>query len=231
MNIYVFSDESGIFDYKHHELFVYAGVVVIGKQEMDMLSRKFLALEKKLRQKTKYRNMPELKAKYLDEKDRKKLLGVFCETYKFAIAIKLNHLDLKRVFHNQKSKQNYMDFAYRFVLRKAFEHMIGRGSLFPDEAFDLIINEDNHHIVECDLQQKADTIYKEFKEGTFRTTFGVLFPPLFENLGKVEITLRDSVNSALIRGADIVANTVYTSILKNELEVLENDDFYIEFLP
>lgn len=57
------------------------------------------------------------------------------------------------------------------------------------------------------------------------------FPPLFENLGKVEITLRDSVNSALIRGADIVANTVYTSILKNELEVLENDDFYIEFLP
>ena len=144
MNIYVFSDESGIFDYKHHEWFVYAGVVVIGKQEMDILSRKFLALEKKLRQKTKYRNMPELKAKYLDEKDRKKLLGVFCETYKFAIVIKLNHLDLKRVFHNQKSKQNYMDFAYRFVLRKAFEHMICRGSLFPDEAFDIIINEDNH---------------------------------------------------------------------------------------
>ena len=75
MNIYVFSDESGIFDYKHHELFVYAGVVVIGKQEMDMLSRKFLALEKKLRQKTKYRNMPELKAKYLDEK--KSFLGCF----------------------------------------------------------------------------------------------------------------------------------------------------------
>ena len=185
MNIYVFSDESGIFDYKHHELFVYAGVVVIGKQEMDMLSRKFLSLEKKLRQKSIYRNMSELKAKYLAEKDRKKLLGVFCETYKFAIAIKLNHLDLKRVFHNQKSKQNYMDFAYRGVLRKAFEHMIGRVSLFPDEAFDLIINEDNHHIVECDLQQKADTIYKEFKEGTFRTTFGVFFPPLFENLGKV----------------------------------------------
>lgn len=87
------------------------------------------------------------------------------------------------------------------------------------------------NIAECDLQQKADTIFKDLKEGTSRMTFGVLFPPLFENLGKVEITLRDSVNSALVRGADIVANTVYTSLLKNELDVLANDDFYIEFLP
>ena len=35
MDVFVFSDERGIFDYKSHEYFVYAGIIIIGKQEMD----------------------------------------------------------------------------------------------------------------------------------------------------------------------------------------------------
>lgn len=71
VDIYVFSDESGVFDYKHQDWFVYAGMIIKGKQDIDILNRKYLALEKKLRQKEKYRKLPELKAKYLDERDRK----------------------------------------------------------------------------------------------------------------------------------------------------------------
>ena len=69
MNVYVFSDESGIFDYKSHEYFVYGGIIIIGKQEMDSLSRRYSAMEKNLRKKSKYRNLPELKAAFLEEKD------------------------------------------------------------------------------------------------------------------------------------------------------------------
>lgn len=71
MDIYVFSDESGVFDYKHQDWFVYAGMIIKGKQDIDILNRKYLALEKRLRQKEKYRKLPELKAKCLDESDRK----------------------------------------------------------------------------------------------------------------------------------------------------------------
>lgn len=71
VDIYVFSDESGVFDYKHQDWFVYAGMIIKGKQDIDILNRKYLALEKKLRQKEKYRKLPELKAKCLDERDRK----------------------------------------------------------------------------------------------------------------------------------------------------------------
>ena len=98
MDIFVFSDESGIFDYKHHDHFVYAGMIIIGKQEMDSLSRRYQALEKQLRKKTKYKTLPELKAAFLEYKDRHKLYNVFSHTFKFAVVIRQRQLDLKHIF-------------------------------------------------------------------------------------------------------------------------------------
>lgn len=65
MDIYVFSDESGVFDCKHHEWFVYAGIIVVGKYEMDSLARRYIAIEKNLRKNPKYRTVPELKGPFL----------------------------------------------------------------------------------------------------------------------------------------------------------------------
>ena len=110
--------------------------------------------------------------------------------------------------------------------------MVARGSILPSEDFNLIISEDNHHIATNSLHSKGESILTEFKEGIYRSRYERFFPPIFENLGSVDITLRDSANNALIRGADIIANSVYVSLFKNGLdEFLSDDLFHIEFLP
>ena len=231
MDVYVFSDESGIFDYKSHEYFVYAGIIIIGKQEMDSLSRRYSAMEKNLRKKSKYKNMPELKAAFLDEKDRKKLLNVFSDSFKFCVVIRQRKLDTARIFKDAKSKQRYLDFAYKLALRRALEEMVARGSLLPEDSFRLIINEDNHHIATNSLYSKEESIHTELKEGIYRSRFGQFYPPVFRNLESVDISLKDSTTNSLIRGADIVANSVYVSLIKNGALPPDEDLIHIEILP
>lgn len=232
MDIYVFSDESGVFDCKHHEWFVYAGIIVVGKLEMDSLTRRYIAIEKNLRKNSKYRTIPELKGSFLNDKSKRKLLSVFSDTMKFAVAIRQKKLDYARVFSNTKMKQDYLDFAYRSVLRKAFEEMIAKGSLFPGDEFNLFINEDNRHVTVDILHRKEEMIFREFKEGIYNSKFGMFSTPLFSDIQKVQITLRDSDRSALVRGADIIANTVYTSLFNESLDAFLDDSlFHIELLP
>ena len=38
MNIFVYSDESGVFDVKHNEIYVFAGVVYLSKEDRDIAS-------------------------------------------------------------------------------------------------------------------------------------------------------------------------------------------------
>lgn len=231
MDVYVFSDESGIFDYKSHEYFVYGGIIIIGKQEMDSLSRRYAALEKNLRKKSKYKNLPELKATFLDEKDRKRLLNVFKESYKFCAVIKQRKLDTARIFKDAKSKQRYLDFAYKLALRRALEEMVARGTLLPEDSFRLIISEDNHHIATNALYSKEESIRTELKEGVYRSRFGLFYPPVFKNLESVEISLKDSTANSLIRGADIIANSVYVSLVKGEDIPFSGELVHIEVLP
>ena len=49
MNIYVYSDESGVFDKEHNDYFVFAGLICIGTNEKEIWSRKYSAVEKTLR--------------------------------------------------------------------------------------------------------------------------------------------------------------------------------------
>lgn len=231
MDIYVFSDESGIFDYKSHEYFVYGGIIIIGKQEMDSLSRRYSALEKNLRKKSKYKNLSELKATYLEEKDRKRLLNIFNGTYKFCVVIKQRKLDTSRIFKDSKSKQRYLDFAYKLTLRRTLEEMVARGTLLPEDSFRLIISEDNHHIATNALFSKEESIHTELKEGVYRSRFGMFYPPVFRNLESVEISLKDSTTNSLIRGADIIANSVYVALIKGEDIPIFGDLSHIEILP
>lgn len=39
MNIYVYSDESGVFDKEHNDYFVFAGLICIGTNEKEIWSR------------------------------------------------------------------------------------------------------------------------------------------------------------------------------------------------
>ena len=88
-DIYIYSDESGVFDYKHCSKYVFAGLIYKDRQTMELDTRKFLSLERKLRNKTKYKALPELKAFKLEEHDRTMLYMVFRDALKFAVVINI----------------------------------------------------------------------------------------------------------------------------------------------
>lgn len=43
MEIYVYSDESGVFDKKHNDVFVYGGLIFLKKQDVTDCARRYLA--------------------------------------------------------------------------------------------------------------------------------------------------------------------------------------------
>lgn len=51
MDLFVYSDESGVFDKEHNEIFVYGGLIFLGKEQKDLYGRKYLAAEKAIRSK------------------------------------------------------------------------------------------------------------------------------------------------------------------------------------
>ena len=73
MDIFVYADESGVFDVKNNEYYVYGGVIFLSKNEKDNANRKYLNVEEKIREHyTQYSEM-ELKANVLDSKIKNKI--------------------------------------------------------------------------------------------------------------------------------------------------------------
>lgn len=46
MNIYVYSDESGVFDKEHNDYFVFGGRILLGTEDKENWSRKYFSVEK-----------------------------------------------------------------------------------------------------------------------------------------------------------------------------------------
>lgn len=67
MDIYIYSDESGVFDKQHNDFFVFAGVILLGKEEKDKWTRMYSHKEKQLRSAKGV--SCELKANFLSNKE------------------------------------------------------------------------------------------------------------------------------------------------------------------
>ena len=72
MEIYVYSDESGVFDKTHNEVFVFGGLIFLKKRDMETCSRKYIAAENTIRN-GKYGTDDELKACRISNKEKGKL--------------------------------------------------------------------------------------------------------------------------------------------------------------
>ena len=52
MDIFIYSDESGVFDKIHNKYFIFAGIVLLSKEEKDDAVRKYKKIEKNIRKST-----------------------------------------------------------------------------------------------------------------------------------------------------------------------------------
>lgn len=230
MNLFVYSDESGVFDKEHNDYFVFGGVIFCSKEEKEAAVRKYRAVERIIR-KDKYQNGEELKACRISNVEKGKIFRSLNPYYKFGVVIEEQKV-LDRIFCNKKDKQRYLDYAYKIGLKRCFEWLIQEGKLDPKEVERLFVFADEHTTATSGLYELQEALECEYKTGTYNYNWSTYFPPIFPYIQTVEVKFCNSETQTLIRAADIVANRLYFATVKGgeELEKIKSK-VYITFMP
>ena len=227
--IYIYSDESGTFDYIHNDYFLFGGLIFFSKDEKDIAARKYSHAEKVIKHHYQNENI-ELKACYISNGEKGKLYRSLNQVYKFCVVIKQKQVN-RKIFSHKKHKQRYLDFAYKMVLRKCLETLINEKHIFPRKVKFVIVNTDEHVTATDGIYELRESLLNEFKNGTFNYTWDKHFSPLFPQLLDVELKFWDSKSNFLIRAADIISNHCYTQLRFNQGDLDEERNMFVYYLP
>lgn len=219
MDIYVYSDESGVFDVKNNEYFVFGGLMFLSFDEADRADRLYRNAENIVRRNSGLTLEQEAKACRLSNADRAKLFRSMNHFYKFGVVVHQNKV-LSQIFDNKKSKQRYLDYAFKIVVKRQLEKLIGQNIVVPKDVSRIRIYVDEHATATDGRYELRESLEQEFRIGTFNQKWNQFFPPIFPLLQSVELKFCDSKTRTLIRAADIVANRIYFSATSGDLTTL-----------
>lgn len=231
MNIYVYSDESGVFDKEHNDYFVFGGLILLGTEDKENWSRKYSSVEKILRTNKRVDSDYELKATQVTNKEKGKLFRALNGCYKFGVVVKQKSV-LDRIFLSKKDKQRYLDYAYKIAVKRAFESLIRDGIIYPDEVERLYFYVDEHTTATNGRYELQEALEQEFKLGTFNYKYDTYYPPIFKAMKAVQLEYCNSKSKLLVRAADIVANKIYY-LAKNDMEkeICKIQNMNVIYLP
>ena len=227
MDIFVYSDESGVFDKIHNDFFVFGGLILLGNDEKDIWIRKYAKAENDIRN-GKYSATAELKAYVITNREKGKLYRSLNNYYKFAVVIDQKEI-YNQIFADKKSKQRYLDFAYKIAIRKAFEDLIRRNIVKADEVGRIRFFIDEHTTATNGRYELKEALLQEFKFGTHNFEYMMYHAPIFSNLNDISLKFCDSKNTTLVRAADIIANKVYYYTVSKM--PIKRENLYITYLP
>lgn len=228
MNLYIYSDESGVFDKEHNDIYVYGGLLFLSKEEKDINIRKYRHVEKIIRSSNCYKKNDELKACKLTNGEKTKIYRSLNNCIKFGVVV--NQKEIKsEIFENKKSKQRYLDYAYKIGLKRMFEKLISKGIINPNDINNIYVYVDEHTTATDGRYELREALEQEFKIGTFNYDYNKFYPPIFKNMNSVTVDLCNSNSVTLIRGADIVANNIYYKAVNNKENTSKN--LYLTELP
>lgn len=231
MELFVYSDESGVFDKVHNEIFVFGGVIFLSKKEKDIAVRKYKHVERIIRRNEHRNTLYELKATTVKPKDRNKIYRSLNSLEKFGVIIHQQRI-LKNIFGDKKSKQRYLDYAYKICLKRKLQCLIYNQSINPEKVTAIHVFADEHTTATNGKYELKESLEQEFKHGTYNYNYSRFFEPLFPNLKNVEVNYCNSAKVTLVRAADITANKLYRSVLANkEAELQKHNNFHIIHLP
>lgn len=231
MDIFVYSDESGVFDKVHNDIFVYGGIILLGGgQTVNDQINKYRHVEKVMRKNLSLSPDVELKANILDNSDRIKLYRSLNRIYKFGIVIDQKKLN-DRIFDNRKNKQRYLDFAYKIGVKRSLASLMSEGVFRADEVNNMFFCVDQHTTATNGRYELREALEQEFKIGTINYEHNIFFEPLFPQMGAVKVKWCDSAAIPLIRAADIVANHIYYLAVSGNPIAEPDRNLHIEKLP
>lgn len=231
MNIYVYSDESGVFDKIHNEYFVFGGLILLGNDDKEKWSRIYSSVEKVLRTNKGVDKDYELKATQITNKEKANLFRSLNNCYKFAIVVEQSKL-LDELFLSKKDKQKFLDYAYNIAVKDAFQNLINKKLVNPDEVERLYFYVDEHTTATNGIYELNDLLEQVYKRGTYNFDYSVYYEPIFKNIKDVNLEFCNSASKLLIRAADIVANRVYY-LAKNDykLKLSRINNINLVYLP
>ena len=230
MNIYIYSDESGVFDKVHNDTYVYGGLVFLDKSSCDTETRKYLGAEKNIRKSGGYNINTELKACLLSNTEKYKLFKSLKNCYKFGVVISQKQV-LDRIFQSKKDKQRYLDYAFKIGIKRFFQYLISRGIIDPPNVHELNFFVDEHTTATNGCYELRESLEQEFKRGTYNQNYSIAYPPIFNNLQSVKLNYCNSAKKTLIRAADITANHIYYHARMGTVTYRESEYMYITHLP
>lgn len=229
MDVFIFSDESGVFEYVHNDLFVFAGLIFLDKEEKDLCTRLYSKAERDVRRSQNIPKNQEVKATSISNKNKGKLFRSLNNFYKFGVIIRQKEIH-KEIYSNKKSKQRYLDYAYKIAIRRFFEKLIKNKTIIPDNIEHMRFYIDEHSTATNGLYELKEALEQEFKYGTFNFSWNTFYPPIFPNLKSLEVNFCNSSSKILVRASDIVANRLYYKAT-TERRVKSSDNFLISYLP
>lgn len=226
MNIFVYGDESGVFDKAHQHWFVFGGLIFFDKDEKDAANRQFLAAERKI---APSYNGGELKASLLKNKHKRSLFNLTSKWRRFAFVVDLGRVN-DGICADKKSRQRYMDYVFKVGLKRVLGRLISSKKLDPSLVENIYVRFDEHTTATDGRYELREAIEQEFKYGTINFRYNSKHPPLFPRMrGHVELTFKDSTRDPLIRASDIIANRVWHDVQSGRLDSLKGRVFIAPF--
>lgn len=230
MDIFIYSDESGVFDSAHNKLFCFGGVLFLSKEEKDICSRKYLHAERAIRKSHGFAPTDEVKATTISNKDKNKLFRSLNQVEKFGVIVDQESIN-PNIYNNKKSKQRFLDYAYKIGIKRKFESLISSGLINPDNINHLRFYVDEHTTATNGRYELREALEQEFKYGTFNWNYSCFFPPIFPRLYSLELHFCNSSSITLVRAADIVANRLFYLSREGKLDSKEDSNFHVTMLP
>lgn len=231
MNIYVYSDESGVFDKVHNSVYVFGGVIFLSKEQKDDCLHKYKHAEDVVRIHGSYAKGIEIKANTVKPKQKYSLFRSLNQYHKFAAVVYEKKVE-DRIFDNKKSKQRYLDYVYKIALKNAFLKLIENGIILPEQVENIFIYADEHTTATNGRYELKEALEQEFKIGTINFKYNCFYEPIFKDLNSVQLQFCNSESNTLIRAADIIANNFFhLADTSAKFKILSKENTYIKYFP
>lgn len=98
-----------------------------------MCSRKYIAAENVVRRTESMAPTDEIKATKISNKSKGKLYRSLNNVQKFGIVVKQAKL-FDSMFQSKKTKQRYLDWAYKMAVKSKLTQLISQGYIKPDSV-------------------------------------------------------------------------------------------------
>lgn len=230
MNIYVYSDESGVFDKVHNDTFIFGGLIILGNDSKDDWSKRYLKAERDIRKSKMVPKSYELKATQITNAEKGKLFRSLNNCHKFCGIVKQESV-LDSIFESKKTKQRYLDYVYKISVKRAFEQLILNKQIIPNEIENIYFFVDEHTTATNGRYELREGIEQELKHGTHNFEYNAYYPPIFPNVRSIDMKFFNSESTLLVRAADIVANRVFYLQRNDLIKLNAINDINLIYFP